>query len=163
MGCDCGSMRSPGAVAAAAADANVLCCPTECLQTTTVGDPSVVTPAAFDVPVADGQLLELTLTGYVTRLDVNTNGLQEGFVYLRGIARRNDGDNVLPGLAILFQSAALQESNLGLGLLPTGVDTAYIITGNTLQVQLTSNGTWFWDLQLNSCLRDQVVNVEGGG
>jgi len=139
---------------------NQLCCPVVCDQVVTEGDEQVTVPA-FNLVVADGQLVELTLTGYVTRTDNNNGGQDTGYVHVRATARRNDADAAFAGLAILLQSAVLQDSFLGLGTLPAaGMSTLFIVSGNTLQVQLDSAvGTWFWDLQLNYCVRDVLVHV----
>lgn len=159
MGC-CGGLRPNNAVPAGESNlTGNLCCPIYCAQPETVGDVQETVPE-FNLLVQDGQLVQATLTGYVTRTDANNSGTDTGFVHVRCTARRNDADGSFPGLAILFQSDSLQESSVGLGSLPAGVAVQFIVSGNVLQVELDgAAGTWFWDLQLNVCTRDVVVDV----
>jgi len=135
---------------------NANCCPTTCATVETTGDVLVTVPE-FDTPVADLQLVELTITGYVIKTTSNVNGLQGGFIYMRAMARRFDADDVFPGLVVLFNDFTLQSVSAGLGILP-------IATGNTLQIQLDgAAGDYRWDLQMNACIIDQEIDVIGGG
>jgi len=115
----------------------------------------------FDLAVEDLQLVEVTVTGYVVRVDSNVNGLQQGFVYFRGMARRYDADTSNPGLTVLSQDTSLQWNPVGgLGTLPPGLATAFNISDNTLQILLDSGiGEWRWDLECEQCVHDQLVNL----
>lgn len=146
--------ETPLAVAALAEGGN--CCPTLCATVFTEGDTTETVPE-FDLVVEDEQLVEVTLTGFVTRTDANVNGAQGGFVYFRGMARRYDADTFLPGLQILLQDTTLQSLSLGLA-------TAFNVSGNTLQILLDGAvGTYRWDLQCERCVRDQIVDLAPGG
>jgi hypothetical protein len=144
---------SAAAIAAAVAEATG-CCPTLCATAFTTGDTSETVPE-FDLAVEDGQLVEVTVTGYVTRVDSNIAGAQGGFVYFRGMARRLDADTVQPGLAILLQNTMLQSLSAGLA-------TAFNISGDTLQFLIDGDtGEYRWDLEMSRCVRDQIVDITG--
>jgi hypothetical protein len=150
----CGA-QSAAAVAAAIAAASG-CCPVICATVFTTGDEIVVVPE-FDLAVEDGQLVEVTVTGYAVKTDDNISGDQGGFVYLRGTARRFDADTVLPGLVVMLQDTTLQSLSAGLA-------TTWIASGNTLQFQLDgAAGEYRWDLEMSYCIRDQVVGLQGAG
>jgi len=130
---------------------NANCCPTTCATVETSGDVQQTVPE-FDIAVADEQLVEFTVTGYVVRTANNTGG-QGGFIYMRAMARRYDADVSSPGLAILFNDFSLQSVSAGLGILP-------IVTGNTIQIQIDGAvGDYRWDLQMNACVIDQIVDL----
>ena len=151
MTCGCGSLVPPSKLPVPS-NINSLCCPVICAQPTTEGDVQQTVPE-FDLAVADLQLVHMTVTGYVTRTDNNNGGAQEGFIYMRVVARRNDADAAFAGLAVLANDFTLQVVPAGIGILP-------IVSGNTLQVQIDGDtGTWYWDLQMNYCIRDVTVHV----
>lgn len=132
------------------------CCPTTCATAFTEGD-TLETVPEFDIAVADEQLVEVTVTGYVTKVNANFDGIQGGFVYFRGTARRWDADNIFPGLAVLLQNTTLQSLSLGLS-------TAFNVSGNVLQFQIDgADGTYRWDLEMHHCIKDQIVDIAGGG
>lgn len=143
----CGSPRQQAQAAEGA------CCPVLCATAFTEGD--IHTVPEFDLAVADGQLVEVTVTGYVVRTDANNSGTQGGFVYFRGLARRNDADGSLTGLAVLLQDTSLQSLSLGLA-------TGFLVppVGNTLQFLIGGPvGTYRWDLEMHSCIKNQIVDV----
>jgi hypothetical protein len=148
----CGA-QSAAAVARAIAAEEGGCCPVICSTTFTTDE---TLPAnGFDIAVEDEQLVEVTVTGYVTKLDDNINGAQGGFVYFRGTARRYDADTVDPGLAVLLQNTTLQSLSAGLA-------TVWTTSGNTLQFQLVgADGEYRWDLEMSLCVRDQIVSLLG--
>lgn len=155
----------PGAAGAAGAPgAAGSCCPILCATAFTEGDTTSTVPE-FDLAVEDGQLVEVTVTGYVVQTPQNVIVpadiiTQAGFVFFRGMARRFDADDLFPGLAVLLEDTTLQSSSLGLGSLPLGLATAFSISGNTLQFQLSSAaGIWRWDLQCERCVRDQIIDL----
>jgi hypothetical protein len=150
----CGAQSAAAVAAAIAAESG--CCPVRCATVFTEGD-TLTTVPEFDIAVEDLQLVEVTVTGYVVKLEDNVDGIQGGFVYFRGMARRFDGDDVLPGLAVLLQNTTLQSLSAGLA-------TAFNVSGNTLQFQLDgAAGTYRWDLEMQVCVRDQLVDVIAGG
>jgi hypothetical protein len=132
------------------------CCPVRCATVFTEGDTLMIVPE-FDLAVADEQLVEVTVTGYVVKTIDNVDGVQGGFVYFRGMARRWDADNILPGLTELQQNTTLQSLSAGLA-------TAFNVSGNTLQFQVDgAAGTYRWDLEMSYCIRDQIVDIISGG
>jgi hypothetical protein len=146
----CGA-RSAAAIAAEIAAASG-CCPTLCATVFTTGDELVTVPE-FDLAVEDGQYVMVTVTGYAVRTDANNSGDEGGFVYLRALARRYDADVSFPGLNLLQQDKTLQ-------VLSAGLDTDLSSSGNTLQVQLDGAvGEYRWDLEMNYCIRDQIVDT----
>jgi len=155
MSCRCGGLK-PVIDSTTPPGVSGSCCPTTCATVFTDGDPVTVTVPEFDIPVADLQLVEVTVTGYVIKTDANVNGIQGGFVYFRGMARRFDADDVFPGLAVLIQNTTLQSLTLGL-------TTAFNVSGNTLQILLgVAAGNYRWDLEMHACVIDQTVDVTGG-
>lgn len=147
---------SAAAIAAAVAEATG-CCTVVCATAFTEGD-TLSTVPEFDIPVADEQLVEVTVTGYVVRTDGNiTPPTQGGFIYMRAMARRYDSDDFLPGLQILLNDFSLQSVSAGLGILP-------ITSGNTIQIQIDgAAGEYRWDLEMSYCVKDQIVDLAPGG
>jgi hypothetical protein len=149
----CGAQSAAAVAAAIAAESG--CCPVRCATAFTEGD-TLSTVPEFDIPVEDGQLVEVTVTGYVIRTDANS-GTQGGFVYMRAMARRYDADGTFPGLEVLFMNFDLQAVSAGLGI-------QLVENGNTLQVQLDgAAGMYRWDLEMSYCVKDQIVDASGGG
>lgn len=110
----------------------------------------------FDRTILDGQLVEVTITGFVVRVDANSNGAQEGYVFFRGIARRYDADNAQPGLRVLSQQTTLSS-------FPAGTSIGFDLTGNVVGFFVDgASGTYRWDLDMRICIRNQIVNVDEG-
>jgi len=146
----CGAQSAAAVAAAIAAESG--CCPVRCATAFTEGNTSETVPE-FDLAVADGQVVEVTVTGYVVRTDANNSGAEGGFVYFRGLARRYDADGSSPGLAVLLQNTTLQSLSAGLA-------TSFNVSGNTLQFLIDgATGTYRWDLEMSYCIRDQIVDI----